>query len=431
MSQKKSTLKKKSNKKKPYKFSPIGNKNINKLKNNNNKTIFDFGKYIAKDDIDTTYKDTIPENDHLKNNNNKTIFDFGKYIAKDDIDTTYKDTIPENDSIVYFLIIAHGSVNFINNNDDSHDDDIDDNDDADDAEYINISNNLDYFNKITYPPLGFANYETDDKYMLESITTKINEFIDEKNYPLVNNELIEVLSNVDCVLQMQKESLKELNNASTASELSYKCGLKNLSDREPELYGSVLYSKDKNRNYQDEEITTQIINKSFSIGENDSEHMNIYVVFQNGGELNTGDKVLNSDKYLEYLANWKIEMRKEWYDDWRKRGRITEDEYKEKMIEITNKAYEEEIENINRVTTEQLLKFAEHYGYKNVIMIDYSCDVCINDCGKKVPRNKVMAIRECFHPYHGRGIHKNLKKTKKHISRKLKKNRKSKKYKKM
>jgi len=99
--------------------------------------------------------------------------------------------------------------------------------------------------------------------------------------------------------------LENLKNASTVSDLFHKCGLKILSDREQTLYGSVLYLKDKNRkiDYQDEEITTQIINKKFSIGEKDSEHMNIYVVFQNGGELNTGDKVLNSDKYLEYLAS--------------------------------------------------------------------------------------------------------------------------------
>lgn len=383
MSQKKTTLKIKSNKnnrKRTYKFSPFGN-NIKKL------------------------------------NNNKTIFNFDNYITKADIDDTYNDIIPENDSIVYFLILSHGSVNYYKNK----------------PEYIRTpkeeGKSIDYFNKITYAPLGFSNYGTDDQYMLNSITTKINEFIDEKKYPLVNNELIEVLPNVDCVLEMQKESLKKLKNASTVSDMSYKCGLKNLSDREPKLYGSVVYSKgdydcDDDKDGDDDDncdITTQIINKSFSIGENDSEHMNIYVVFAKGGNLNTGDNVLNSDKYLEYLANPKIEMRKSWYDDWRKRGRITEDEYEEKMIEITNKVYEEEIENINDVTSEELLKFARYCGYKNVIMIDYSCDVCINHDGEKVPRNLVMATRNDFHPFHGRGIHKKLKKTKKRISRKLQK----------
>jgi hypothetical protein len=425
MSQKtKTTLKTKSNKKRTYNFSPFGN---NSKKLNNNKTIFNFDKYIDKDDIDDTYNDIIPENDHLKYNN-KTIFNFHNYIAKDNIDTTYKDTIPENDSIVYFLILSHGSVNYYKNK----------------PEYIRTpkkeGKSIDYFNKITYAPLGFSNYGTDDEYMLNSITTKINKFINEKKYPLVNNELIEVLPNVDCVLEMQRESLKKLKNASTVSDMSYKCGLKNLSDREPKLYGSVVYSKgdydcdDDDKDGDDDDncdITTEIINKSFSIGKNDSEHMNIYVVFAKGGKLNTGDKVLNSDKYLKYLANWKIEMRKEWYDDWRNRGRINEDEYEEKIIEITNKAYEEEIENINDVTSEELLKFARYCGYKNVIMIDYSCDVCINHDGEKVPRNLVMATRNDFHPFHGRGIHKKLKKTKKHISRKLKQNRKSKKYKKM
>jgi len=410
MSQKKPSLKinsNKNNRKKTYKFSPIGN---------NSKK--------------------------LNSNSNKKIFDFNKYIAKDDIDDTYNDIIPENDSIVYFLILSHGSVNFINNNYDSDDDDNDDSDDADDAddadaddaEYINVSNNLEYFNKITYAPFGFANYGTDDKYMLDSITTKINEFIDKNNSPLVNNKLIASLRQVDCVLEMQKEILENLKNASTVSDLFHKCGLKILSDREQTLYGSVLYLKDKNRkiDYQDEEITTQIINKKFSIGEKDSEHMNIYVVFAKGGKLNTGDKVLNSDKYFEYLVNLKIEKRKEYWDEWLEKYPRRIKDYNEEMIKITNEAYEQtKKKNFNEITTQELLKFAEHYGYKNVIMIDYSCDVCINDCGKTVSRNKVMAIRDCFHQFHGRGIDKKLKKTKKHISRKLKKNRKSKKYKKM
>jgi len=337
-SQKKPTLKLKSNKKKrTYKFSPIGNNNSKKL-----------------------------------NNNNKTIFDFGKYIAKNDIDDTYDDIIPENDSIVYFLILSHGAVRFNTNYI---------------PYYVDVPHKIDYFNKITYAPVGFSNYETNDPKMLESIKTKIKVLNGHENNPIVANKLIESLRQVDCVLEDQTKNMNE------TPYLNDRCGQKMLVDRSDLLYESVVHSKTIKNN-------SQIMNKTFSTDKNDDgETMNIYVVFANGGLLKTGDKVLNSKDYINYLS-------------------------------ITIEDKKELLEAQSRSSTKDLLDFAEFCDYKNVVMIDYSCNTCIDDNGERVPRNLVIQERK-KKQFAGRGIHKKLKKTKKHISRKLKQNRKSKKYKKM
>lgn len=81
-------------------------------------------------------------------------------------------------------------------------------------------------------------------------------------------------------------------------------------------------------------------------------------------------------------------------------------------------------------STEDLLGYADFCNYKNVVLIDYSCDVCINYSGENVPRNQVINIRneKINTNLFGRGIHKKLKKSKKRrVTRKLQKSKKVKK----
>ena len=337
-----------------------------------------------------------------KENNNNTIEedslkkDKRKFAAIDDstkitqstyelskIDENYNDIIPENDNIVYFLILSHGSVDFKDNI----------------PVYIDIPKNIDYFNKITYAPFGFSNYTTNDTLMMKSITDKIKTLYEQTNTPIVENKLIDVLQDVDCVLKMQKEYIEKSKTYSKRDEhIKSRCGHKMLVEKEDILYQSVVYTKSIENN-------KPIIQKSFSISEDDSEVMNIYVIFAKGeeGTLREGDKVLNSELYRDFLDTIFI-------DD------------------------NEVLENQNIISTEDLLEFADFCNYKNVVLIDYSCDVCINYSGENVPRNEVMNIRneKITTNLVGRGIHKklNLKKSKtkkRKVTRKLRKSKKAKK----
>lgn len=299
------------------------------------------------------------------------------------IDENYNDIIPENDNIVYFLILSHGSVDFKDNV----------------PVYIDIPKNINYFNKITYAPFGFSNYKTNDTLMLNSITEKIKTLYEQTNTPIVENKLIDVLQDVDCVLKTQKEYIEKSKTYSNRDEhIKSRCGHKMIVEKEDSLYQSIVYSKTIENN-------KPIIQKTFSISEDDSEEMNIYVVFAKGeeGTLREGDKVLNSEEFREYLDTIFI-------DD------------------------NDVLENQNIISTEDLLEFADFCNYKNVVLIDYSCDVCINYSGEKVPRNEVMNIRneKITTNIVGRGIYKKLKlrksKSKKRkVSRKLRKSKKIKK----
>jgi len=326
------------------------------------------------------------EEDSLKKDKRKfaAIDDSNKITQSTDelskIDENYSDIIPENDNIVYFLILSHGSVDFKDNV----------------PVYIDIPKNIDYFNKITYAPFGFTNYGTNDTLMLKSITEKIKTLYKQTNTPIVENKLIDVLQDFDCVLKTQKEYIEKSKTFSNRDEhIKSRCGHKMIVEKEDILYQSIVYSKTIENN-------KPIIQKSFSISEDDSEEMNIYVIFAKGenGFLYEGDEVLNSEVFRDYLSTIS-------YND-------------DNAV----------LEYQSQTSTEELLEFAEFCNYKNVVLIDYSCDVCINYSGENVPRNEVMNIRneKITTNLVGRGIHKKLKKSKKRrVTRKLRKSKKVKK----
>jgi hypothetical protein len=330
-----------------------------------------------------------------KNTSNVVTKDKRKFISSSinktklsEIDENYNDITPENDSIVYFLILAHGSVNYIDY----------------EPGYIYIPRNIEYFNKITYAPFGFNNFATDDSLMLNSITEKINTSYSENNEPIVENKLIEGLQEVDCVLKMQKEFIERSKHENSYPHIKARCGHKMIVNRENQLYQSAVYSKEK------KDYDYEIINKSFSIEENDSKEMNIYVVFAKGqsGILQEGDTVLNSEKYIEYLGRSEKQMLEESKSIIEERGHEYDIETKLLKLKEKNKKM------AKYITTEELLEFADFCNYKNVVIIDYSCDVCINDDGEKIPRDEVMKLRreKIDTKLVGRGSQKHTKKSK-------------------
>jgi hypothetical protein len=365
------------------------------------------------------------------NNNNKP-FDLSKYIIDHNIDGNYNDTIPENDSIVYFLILSHGSVNFVNHDDDDENKNVK-------PQIIRMPNELEYFNKITYSPLGFANITTinSEELIKQSVEELIKTHFNKNENPLVHNQLSERLPDVDGLLKQQRECLNRYltQNDLNDDEIKHKCELISLSQRKLDLYNSVVYDKNNNND------NIEIINKTFSIDEEDRKYMvtNIHVVYTKGGNENgnllAGDNILGSKKYIEYLKDKnEKEIKKQFYNSVKDRiGRYESHELAGIMKNLEQQAYNNAEAYKYEITTRELLEFALSLGFKRVIAIDYSCDTCSTQDGKPVPIDLVMHFRKQIkeNPLLGRGIDKKLKKTKKHISRKLKKNRKSKKYKKM
>jgi len=212
--------------------------------------------------------------------------------------------------------------------------------------------------------------------MLNSIEKKINTSYSENNEPIVEDKLIEGLQEVDCVLQMQKEFIERSKHENSYPHIKARCGHKMIVNRENQLYQSAVYSKT---------IDIPFINKSFSITRYDSKEMNIYVVFAKGqsGILQEGDTVLNSELFRDYLS-------------------IVSDD-------------EEVLRLQNQTSTEELLEFADFCNYKNVVIIDYSCDVCLKENGEKIPRDEVMKLRreKIDTKLVGRGSQKHAKKCEK------------------
>ena len=385
-----------------------------------------------------------------KNNNNSIKFhpyDFNPHGKKSNMHLSFNEelfpenednnNIPENEenkNIVYLVALCHGDFDFYFDDDDDDDgkeDDDDDNLNNYSYDFIEIPEQLEYFNKITFAPLGFNNIVTSRH--LTSVKTSIAKLIEkhvaESGKPLVHTELRESLPRVDNMLTLHEEIFcdylkkKELDERKT----KIKCDLISLKKMSEYLYKSVVYEKDKNN--------INFINKTFETDKIDPE-MNIYIVYAKGGngKLVKGDKILGSKAYLDYLRNKKIDLRNKkieerisWLDDFK--SKYSTEEYEERIETIKKKVYEEtdeETENTNKITTEDLLGLAVSLGFRRVIALDYSCNGCSTQSGKIVSRKLVIKLREEIEKgMIGQGIHKKLKKTKKRISRKLQKSKKN------
>lgn len=153
-----------------------------------------------------------------------------------------------------------------------------------------------------------------------------------------------------------------------------------LNNNRDQFYQSVIYDTNKN--------SIPIIQKQFSLDDkvNNNDFADILVVFQKGGSLKTGDKILNNNNiFKNYMVNAPT-------NNIDKNG---------------NYIY------IPEITTDELLNIAVEYGYNKAVIIDYSCDSCENvvDPDTKIPRDKIREWRE--HVKKGKfargGKHKTLK----------------------
>lgn len=329
--------------------------------------------------MNTSRKRDRNNDDYSDNRERKIDINNYKTDKLADIDWQFNEPKPKNESIVYFLILSHGAAMYHN---------------ANSPIFTEIPENIEYFNKITYAPLGYGNFmpyrkDYNDKTILESIKN----LLAKNATPLVNNELIQILPDIDNLSNWQTKTVKNdsiVSSLSNVQKTLSQLQFKSLMLKSNEFYKSIIYTKPKE--YRNDNET--IIDKDFSTDQIQNT-MNIYIAFEKGGRFQIGEPILKTKKYYDFLKiNYPY---------------LSEEHINEKL---------------EMITTSDLLKLANFYNYKNVVMIDYSCSVCRSTEGEKVPRDIIMSNRN---EYFAGSIKRKINKTKKHITRKLKKSKKVKK----
>lgn len=252
--------------------------------------------------------------------------------------------------IIYYVINCHGSYSFF----------------ADHTyENVIVPDSIENIQKITYSPFGAANFmdHKDDENVLKNLKSYIPKLY--MNDAAYGNELLDQIKNLPLLTSPEYR----LNNFPKTDDIpgsKYRAGLQEI--KRNGIYQGVIYNKENN---------VPIINKGYSTDPND-EFQNISVVFQKGGKFDVGQTILKSDDYETYLVQ---------------KG-YTQDEY-----------------DIEAINTQLLLELSAFNGYKTVVIIDYSCDICNYYNGNPVQRNKVMEIRKTIDTNKlGRGGKKTRKK---------------------
>jgi hypothetical protein len=336
----------------------------------------------------------------------------GSLADIDEMEEIYKPDQNKKDfSIIYFVIVCHGIIRY-----DADDDD----ENVVTPEFIKtVPANIEYFNKITYTPIGFPNVMPIDK-MVDGI--KHNNFYifqqirDLLNHEyLVNYELIEALPGVDQLtatrieidkqakdrpevkLRGNSEIIQKIKTAQNTPAYSKLLGI-----REKDLYGSRVYIRDNN-DYNSEYM---FMNKEFLM-DSDKKDWNIYVAFERHGKnqktyLEVGEPILTSNHYKDFLI------------------KTIPTEFDGKIVGFSKETMEEILnEETRKITTSRLLDLAAFYNYKNVVMIDYSCSVVRDKANGKISRDIIMKHRDELGYFAGsKNKNKNKNKKKKTMKKK-------------
>lgn len=255
-------------------------------------------------------------------------------------------------SIIYFAILCHGQVNITKTENDEY-------------KPINIKMppKISFFNKITFTPFGIYNmmHDEDNKIIFNKLKKEIPKLNTEEGYGEI---LVDKLKNK--YSHLLDDPVEDLKIETDPRSRVYFHMLNNNRDQ---FYQSVIYDNNTNKS------SIPIIQKKFTLDKkvDNNGFEDILVVFEKGGSLNTGDKILNNNNiFKDYMIHL-----------WEKK--ITNNIDKD-----GNYIYTPEI------TTDELLNIAVEYGYEKVVIIDYSCDSCENviDPHTKIPRNEIIKWRE-------------------------------------
>ena len=280
--------------------------------------------------------------------------------------------------IVYYAVNCHGAYSFSSDNK---------------YETVTIPPSIKNIQKITYSPLGSYNYmdHKDDETVLNTLKKFIPPLYN--NDSAYGNDLLDHINNMT-LLSTPENRLNNFPKTDDKTGTNYRAGLQEI--KKNGIYQSVIYNK---------ENKIPFMNKDYSVDIQDP-IQNIYVVFQKGGEFKVGDSILRSNVYEDYVKNV------QGYD------------------EEEDSDYKYDVEMLDSISTEVLLELSSIYGYKTVVIIDYSCNICRYYDNKPVSRDHVIKIRQSVNENKlGRGkkkVNKSKRKSKKSKKTKVNKSKKTK-----
>jgi len=257
-------------------------------------------------------------------------------------------------SIIYFIVLCHGEVNFTKNIINNKYDPI----------YVNIPEKISLFNKITFAPLGIYNMMNDDQDP-KRIFKKLEEELPKlKTEEIYGDLLVNKLKNKYSNLLDPAEDLKIETNPQSRGYFHI------LNNNKDQYYQNVTYNNTNKNNIP-------IIQKLFTLDQKVDKYgfNDIMVGFQMGGLLKTGDSILSNNSIFK---NYMVKL------------------YEKKMTNNIDK--DDNYIYIPEITTDELLEIAVEYGYEKVVMIDYSCDFCRNivdtNAETRIPRDIIRKWRE-------------------------------------
>ena len=252
------------------------------------------------------------------------------------------------------------------------------------AESVEIPENITYFNKITYAPFGSVNLTESD------LSYKIFDFLQKKipnwhNDSVIAEDLAKQLKNA----KLAPINEKLLQNCDNEKTRAYSHSLSHIYKCNPDyFYESIAYDAYSNKD-------AQIMNKKFELNERPSPindtgkakiPMGIYVAFENGKTKERYQVDSNVIENENVLDDYEFECYTPLFED--ENGEI-------KDTPDSNISEDGKYVIIPETTTAELLKMAETRGYEQVVMIDYTCDVCTNMyTNKTVPRNLSIKYRQ-------------------------------------
>ena len=201
----------------------------------------------------------------------------------------------DNDSVVYFLIVCHGNYVFKD----------------DKPEYVTISKEIQYVNKITYAPFGFKNILPNVLSIRNNVTNICSDICPSNNLQ-ASDDFIKSLDDRVKVLENQRNSFeimkrsKAIHGSESNTAFETRCLYKMLLDKKDQHYQNVIYSSNE------QQCNIPIIQKQFSIspGERNTA-FNIYVVFEKNGKLQQDEngckKISTRNLYRKFFP---VESRK-------------------------------------------------------------------------------------------------------------------------
>jgi len=239
--------------------------------------------------------------------------------------------------IIYLAITVHGSIYGEYNTEDYNYA----------PQILEIPPEFDYVNKITKNPRGsvgfyFYESETGENKVYGALLNELSDLIAERpDNPIVGQQLLNSMHNlqmvaVDHYMSKNRDASEIIPNP----EIMY--------DKHQPLYSSI-----------DTTVTKEYINKVYSKDINSvmDTQMDIYVLYQKGGPLHKGDKLLETI-YNRHHSRLRRSSR-----------------------------------GIIRITLNDILYFLYTLGYKNVVLIDFSCESCYDHKDQLLPTNTTHVRR--------------------------------------